>query len=132
MRRGAVMGGVVKIVGVCASGKSTLAENLRAAGYDARAIAQEHSYSPDMWRRRGKPDFLIFLDARLETVRRRLHKESFLPWMLQRQRERLAHARAHADLYLPTDDLTIGEVLERAVAALEASGIEKSRGEVRR
>ncbi len=119
------MGGVVKIVGVCASGKSTLVANLRAAGYDARAIAQEHSYSPDMWRRRGRPDFLIFLDAGLETIQRRLEKESFRPWMLERQRERLAHARAHADLYLPTDSLTIEEVLEQAVAALEAAGIEK-------
>ena len=33
--------------------------------------------------------------------------------------ERLRHARQHCDIYLPTDDLTEEEVLERAVDFLE-------------
>ncbi len=117
------MGDLVKVVGVCASGKSTLVRGLRAMGYNARAVAQEHSYSPDMWLRRSKPDFLVFLDASLETIRERLNKKSFRPWMLEKQRARLAHARSHADLYFPTDKFTIEEVLERVVSALESAGI---------
>jgi hypothetical protein len=39
---------------------------------------------------------------------------------LDAQRHRLRHARAHCDLYLPTDDLTEEEVLVRAAAFLRA------------
>ncbi|MBP9503378.1 MAG: hypothetical protein KBF17_14555, partial [Candidatus Promineofilum sp.] len=46
----------VAVVGPCASGKSTLVAALRAAGYDARHPAQEHSFVKDMWRRRVDPD----------------------------------------------------------------------------
>ena len=39
----------IAVVGPCASGKSTFAKALKAAGYEARHPAQEHSYVPNMW-----------------------------------------------------------------------------------
>ena len=33
----------IAIVGICASGKTTLVRGLREAGYDAYNVAQEHS-----------------------------------------------------------------------------------------
>jgi thymidylate kinase len=118
----------VVVVGPDAAGKSTLVERLRALGYNARCCAQDHSYVPDMWRRLSRPDFLIFLDARLETItrRRRIH------WGQERLdalQARLAHARAHCDLYLPTDDLAPSEVLSYVQATLSAAGIEPERGD---
>jgi len=96
---------------------------LRALGYNARACAQDHSYVPDMWRRLSQPDFLVFLDARLETIARRRD----IDWGQRRLDvllARLVHARAHCDLYLPTDDLTPSEVMGQVRAALSAAGIE--------
>jgi hypothetical protein len=58
----------VAVVGPCASGKSTLTAALRAAGYEARQPAQEHSYVPDMWRRLVDPDVLIYLDISYEAL----------------------------------------------------------------
>jgi chloramphenicol 3-O-phosphotransferase len=78
---------------------------------------------PDMWRRLSRPDFLVFLDARLETIARR----RAIDWgqaYLDKLQTRLAHARAHCDLYLPTDDLSQDEVVEQVRAALSAVGIE--------
>ena len=60
----------VAVVGHCASGKSTLVSALRAHGYDANAVAQEHSAVSWLWRH-AEPDVLIYLDAALETVRAR-------------------------------------------------------------
>lgn len=113
---------LIKVVGPCAAGKTTLTNRLRALGYNARQIAQEHSEVPDMWRRIHPPDVLIYLDARDETLLRRRPKAT-LPALLPRQRRRLAHARAHADLVVETDDLTPEEVLARVVAFLEQHGI---------
>jgi hypothetical protein len=112
----------VVVVGPDAAGKSELVRRLQALGYNARSCAQEHSYVRDMWRRLSRPDFLIYLDARLETIARR----RAIDWGQERLDElnaRLAHARAHCDLYLPTDDLEPPEVVERVCAALAAAGI---------
>jgi len=112
----------VVIVGPDAAGKSELAARLRTLGYNAHACAQEHSYVPDMWRRLARPDFLVYLDARLETIARR----RAIDWGQERLdalNARLAHARAHCDLYLPTDNLTLPEVVDRVQAALAAAGI---------
>ena len=120
----------VVVVGPDAAGKSTLVMRLRALGYNARACAQDHSYVPDMWRRLSQPDFLVFLDARLETIARRRD----IDWEQQRLDvllARLAHARAHCDLYLPTDDLTPSEVVGQVRAALSAAGIEPGLEDVR-
>ena len=110
---------LIAVVGPCASGKSALVRRLKALGYNARHVAQDHSYVPDMWRRLTNPDLLIYLDAELSTIARRRH----IGWgerYLADERRRLRHARQHCDLYLPTDDLTEEEVLARVVAFLEA------------
>jgi deoxyadenosine/deoxycytidine kinase len=112
----------VVVVGPDASGKSTLVANLRALGYNARSCAQDHSYVPDMWRRISRPDFLIFLDAELETIARRRVIDWGRDW-LDEQQARLEHARAHCDLYLATDDLTPYEVTSCAHTALALAGI---------
>jgi hypothetical protein len=117
----------VVVVGPDAAGKTELVQRLRALGYNARCCAQEHSYVRDMWRRVSRPDFLIYLDARLETIARR----RAIDWGQARLDElnaRLAHARAQCDLYLPTDDLELPEVVERVCAALAAAGIVPARG----
>ncbi len=106
-RRSAV---VVAVVGPCASGKSTLVAALRAAGYDARHPAQEHSYVPDMWRRLVDPDVLIYLDLSYETYRARRPHDDAGPEYLDMQRARLAHAREHADLIIDTSEMGAEEV----------------------
>lgn len=113
---------LIKVVGPCAAGKSTLTDRLRQLGYNARQIAQEHSDVPDMWRRIDPPDILIFLDASDETLLQR-RPSATLAAILPRERQRLAHARAHADLIVETDNLTPEEVLERVVAFLRARGV---------
>ncbi len=115
---------LIKIVGPCAAGKTTLTNRLRAAGYNARQIAQEHSHVPDMWRRLHPPDVLIYLDASDATILRRRPSKT-LAVTLPKQRQRLAHARAHADLIVITDDLTPDEVYRRVVDFLEERGIPK-------
>ena len=112
----------VVVVGPDAAGKTELVWRLRALGYDAHSCAQDHSYVPDMWRRLARPDFLIYLDARLETIARR----RAIDWGQERLdtlNARLAHARTHCDLYLPTDDLALSDVVDRVQITLSAAGI---------
>ena len=109
----------VAVVGPCASGKSTLTAALRAAGYEARMPAQEHSYVPDMWRRLVDPDVLIYLDISYEALlERRPHfgERAYL----EREKARLAHARTHADLVVDTSALLAEAVAARVAAFLEA------------
>ena len=73
--------------------------------------AQEHSYVPDMWDQIVHPEVLIYLDADDETLRRR--RSGLSDEYLARERERLQHAREHADLVIDTSDLTPDEVLDR-------------------
>jgi chloramphenicol 3-O-phosphotransferase len=79
---------------------------LRAAGYDARHPAQEHSFVKDMWLRRVNPDVLIYLDVSHEVYRQRRPKDDAGPEYLEMQRARLAHAWAHADLVVDTSEMT--------------------------
>jgi len=104
----------IVLVGICGSGKTTLAQGLRRLGYEVRECAQEHSNVPYMWQRISRPDVLIYLDASEETVQRRgcWH---YLAGYVEEQRKRLAHARAHCDLYVMTDDLTRSQVLQRVI-----------------
>ena len=100
------------IVGPCGAGKSTLAEGLRRNGWQARAIAQEHSYVKDMWQRLTQPAILIFLQASSSVGgERRQMQWTESEW--QEQQRRLAHARVNADFFLDTDILGIGEVLDK-------------------
>lgn len=113
---------LIGIVGPCGAGKSTLAANLAPHYQHVRAIAQEHSYVPDMWRRITNPDILIYLDASYPaTVERRQ-----LGWTEKEYRielDRLSHARSHADIHIPTDEMDPTKVLEiclKELASLQA------------
>ncbi len=111
----------IGIVGPCGAGKTTLATGLRQQGYDARVIAQEHSYVPDMWQRLTKPDVLIFLQASWTvTSARRCLNWTESEWL--EQQHRLRHACQHANLYLDTDALTIEEVRRSVLDFLETLG----------
>lgn len=71
-----------------------------------------------MWQRIAPADVLIALDVSLETIRLRVARSDWTADVLRTQQKRLAHARAHADLVIVTDDLTADQVLARAVAFL--------------
>jgi deoxyadenosine/deoxycytidine kinase len=103
----------VVIVGVCASGKTTLVNRLRQLGVDAHNVMQEHSGVQQLWRRKC-PDLLVMLDATLAVIRQRRS----VPWGEERlvvQRERLVDARAHADLFIATDNLTKEQVAQTVI-----------------
>lgn len=108
---------LIGVVGVCASGKTTLIANLFRLGYSCRHIAQEHSYVSNMWERLTDPDILIYLEASYsQTIARRK-----LNWTIteyQEQLTRLVHARSHADILINTDDMNPQEVLETVVSKL--------------
>lgn len=114
---------LIAVVGVCAAGKTTLASGLRARGFNARAILQEHSYVPAMWQRITQPDILIYLEAGLDTVRRRRNDPDFPAWLYEQELDRLRHARAHCHLTLATDELTPGEIQDMVVDYLRGQGI---------
>jgi len=97
---------LLKVVGVSGSGKSTLIKSLRRAGYNARPVSQEHSNVPDLWQQFDQPTLLIYLDATLEAQRQRRPDVSWDARYLQTERERLSHARDHADLKIDTSALT--------------------------
>lgn len=107
----------ILIVGVCASGKSTLAKGLRQLGYDAGPLAQEHSVTPRLWARRH-PDILIALECRYETTvaRRRARRWTIEHW--EEQRAILKDAVAHAQIRICTDDLTPAELVDGALKEL--------------
>ena len=108
----------VAVVGACSSGKSTLVSTLRDVGFDARHVAQEHSYVPAMWKKISKPDVLIFLEVDFDNLIARWPNANFKPHDLLEQNRRLAHARAHCDLYLNTNQLNPEEVKERVLTYL--------------
>lgn len=109
---------IIGVVGPCASGKSTLIASLKERGYQAKHIAQEHSYVPDMWRRLTNPDFLVYLDVSYQvSLQRRL-----LDWTQPEYAQeifRLRHARQHADLYIDTDPLTPDQVMGQVLRLVE-------------
>ena len=112
---------LVGVVGPCGAGKTALVIALRRYGIAAREVAQEHSYVPAMWQRLTDPDLLIYLDVSRQEAERR--KGRVLPpayW--QQLVERLAHARANADLVVDTDHLTLDDVLADVLSFLETYG----------
>jgi deoxyadenosine/deoxycytidine kinase len=114
----------VAIVGVCASGKSTLAKALQQFGIDAVDVAQEHSLVPTMWEKITRPDVLIYLEASQETVRARWPYKGNVDFVAEQVR-RLAHARAHADLIINVDALTPQQTLAKVLRQLEIVGAQK-------
>jgi deoxyadenosine/deoxycytidine kinase len=112
---------LIAIVGPCASGKTTLAEALQALDFNARQIAQEHSYVAEMWEQITNPDVLIYLDASYDTCTRRKN----LNWSkaeYQTQIERLSDARERCDLYIDTERSTPEEIVKIALDFLNSSG----------
>jgi cytidylate kinase len=108
----------IGVVGPCSAGKSTLINALKEKGVDARHIAQEHSYVPDMWQIISGPDILIFLEVSYPVSQQR----RALDWQLldfEDQHKRLTHAREHAHLILNTDTLSITEVLQQVITYLD-------------
>ena len=113
---------VIAIVGVCASGKSTIIKRLQEAGIRCRHIAQEHSYVHNMWQRLVHPDFLICLDVSYEST---LNRKK-LNWTLaefQEQCNRISNARENANLIVNTDALSIEETTHLIIEGLNTAGI---------
>jgi GTPase SAR1 family protein len=101
----------IGIVGPCASGKTTLTGSLKQIGFDARPIAQEHSYVPSMWQRLTNPDILIYLAVSYPlTIERR--KLDWTDLEYAEQLRRLRHAYENANLIINTDQLTPQGVLD--------------------
>lgn len=113
----------IKIVGVCGSGKTTLARGLQKLGYEAQQISQEHSGVPDLWQRRHPAQALVYLDVSGPIARQRYPHLNLHDAYLDEERRRLAHARAHADCYLLTDDLQPEQVLTHIYDCLRAHGL---------
>lgn len=114
----------IAIVGVCASGKTTLVAGLKAAGYDAYNVAQEHSYVHNFWAKRN-PDMLVMIDATMSAI----HKRRKVYWDENRlisQHKKLADAKAHADLYIQTDRYNADEVREKVIAFIKKKEAGKS------
>lgn len=114
----------VVIVGPCAAGKSTLRDRLLARGFtQVRVVAQEHSGVRDLWKMRGYPNCLIFLDLEVPTANSRQHRSDWTEAAHAEQLRRLANARAACNLYLPTDDLTPDEVADRVEGFIASHSI---------
>ena len=113
---------VIAIVGVCASGKSTIIKHLLEEGIACRHVAQEHSYVRDMWQRLTRPDFLICLEVSYPSTLARKK----LNWTLQEYEEQLRrtqHARDHADLVIDTDRYTADEAVALIKKGLISAGL---------
>lgn len=110
----------VAVVGPCSAGKSTVIPLIKAAGFEARHPAQEHSLVQNMWQRISRPDVLIFLDVSYTAARQRRPYIDGGPQRLAEQHRRLAHAREHCDFYLDTSELAPHEVAEAVLDFLQA------------
>ena len=109
---------LIGIVGPCSAGKSELGSALRALGYRTREIMQEHCAAPAMWQRITNPDVLIYLDVDMDVAARREGLSAPSSWWEDERNVRLAHARAHCDLYIDTSELTPDEVVAQVVQFL--------------
>lgn len=112
----------IGVVGVCGAGKSTLVAALRRAGYRAHQISQEHSHVHDLWRRFAPLDILVCLEASDAAVEGRIGPLSYSR-LLERQRQRLAHAHANCDIRVDTDRLTAEQVAEAVLQQLARLGV---------
>lgn len=96
------------VVGPCAAGKTTLVSALARAGVPARALAQEHSVVPTLFRRHPGLG-LIYLTADWAVLRRRRPLSGGRAQYREEMRV-LQAARAAANLVVHTDSLTPAEV----------------------
>ena len=103
----------IAVVGVCAAGKSSLAQGLKSLGHEAYSVPQEHSGVKKLWSLKN-PDLVIMLDASLPIVKQR-RAVPYGEERFQAQYERLKDAKANADLFIDTDPLTIEEVRAQAI-----------------
>lgn len=117
---------LIKVVGVSASGKSTLVAVLRELGYNARPVSQEHSDVAELWKQFGFPRILIYLDNELESQRSRRPDVEWDDANLALEHDRLRSARDNADLRINTATLAPDQVREVVVAFLEANRIRRA------
>jgi hypothetical protein len=101
----------IGVVGACGTGKSELVARLLEYGYQARHIAQEHSFAPMMWQKSSNPDFLVYLTISFPVTLQR-KKFNWTEAEFQEQLYRLRHAKDHADLIIDTDHLTPDDVFQ--------------------
>jgi len=113
---------IIKVVGVSASGKSTLVKHLRQVGYNARPVSQEHSHIPTLWQQFDRPSLLIYLDIDLAAQRQRRPDVSWDEAARTVEQMRLADARANADITINTAHVNAATVFKLALAYLENRG----------
>lgn len=116
---------VIKVVGISGSGKSTLVRGLRAAGYDARPVSQEHSSVPNLWQQFDPPAVLIYLNARLANQQARRPDVTWSKAAHDDEVARLAHARDHADLRIDTGEIGQAGVLALVLHFLESRQVRR-------
>lgn len=114
---------LIKVVGISAGGKSTLVKELRKRGYHARPVSQEHSNVPTLWEQFDRPRLLLYLDLDLEGQRTRRPDVEWNKAWLAEERDRLRHARDHADLVIDTSTQSADAVLQIALTFLQAKQI---------
>ena len=110
---------IIGVVGPCTAGKTTLINGLLDYAYNAKQIAQEHSYVQDMWERLTHPDILIYLDVSYSYTMKRRN----LNWTKKEfntQVNRLRHAHEHADIYINTDSFSPEDFLDQVMKFLES------------
>lgn len=112
----------IAIVGTCASGKTTIATELRLRGHDAYVVGQEHSVVHDLWNHQ-RPQLVVFLTADLETVRSR-RGASWPGWLFDAQQQRLEDAREHANVVLDTSELSIDETVASVSRLIDSAANE--------
>lgn len=117
---------LIKVVGMSASGKSTLVKGLRQAGYNARPISQEHSYVATLWQQFGLTHSLIYLHTTLPVQQQRRPDVTWTEAEFKAEEQRLAHAVEHADLSIDTTTMTPDTVLRIALAFLENRKLARS------
>ncbi|MFL5760570.1 MAG: GTPase domain-containing protein [Thermomicrobiales bacterium] len=106
----------IVVVGPCASGKTTLVEELKIRGFDAAVCGQEHSEIPNLWQH-SNPDVLVLLDIDLETIRSR-RGQDWSESIYHVQLERLRQARGAADLIIDTSASSTQRTIEETLAHL--------------
>jgi predicted ATPase len=109
----------IVVVGPCAAGKTTLVAALIERGYNAYAVAQEHSIVRDLWNRRD-PDVVVALDLDLAVLRQR-RSPTWSADIYARQHERLQPAFAAAHLLIDTGIHDIEAALRMTLDLLEST-----------